>query len=173
MDTFKPVCWPQCGLGQTLPAVTLNLDMLRAECPCLILLRKTLTPKACAGCLGFFFKKSNLLNILNILRYILSVSSNYCHPSHIFRAFPPLFPLFRQYSSGIWYMNINYGMLEVQVSQERILGQWNRAEETLITNNWRDTVHWLWKPSAGFSLLQQSEDLGICIFDSWPLLWFK
>lgn len=107
LNKFKPVC-----LGQTLTVVTLNLDVLKAVWPCLIMLRKPLTPKACAGCLGFFSKESDLLNILNILRYILSVSSNFCYPSHIFRACPPFFSLFRWYSFRLWFMNINYRMLK-------------------------------------------------------------
>lgn len=44
LDKFKPVCGLQCGLGQTLTAVT--LDMLKAVCPCLILLRKNPDPQS-------------------------------------------------------------------------------------------------------------------------------
>lgn len=44
LDKFKPVCGLQRGLGQTLTAVALNLNMLKAVCPCLILLRKNPDP---------------------------------------------------------------------------------------------------------------------------------
>lgn len=88
MSAFKPVLASVWFSSEPYSCNSLSLDMLKAVCPCLILLRKP--PKACAGCLGFF-KKSNLLNILNILRYILSVSSSCCNPSLTFRACPPLF----------------------------------------------------------------------------------
>lgn len=59
--------------------------LAQSSMPTLSIAEENPDPRACAGFLSFYFKKSNLLNIL---RYILFVSSNFCDPSPFFRALP-------------------------------------------------------------------------------------
>lgn len=106
---FKPVCWLQCDLDQTLEGGILNPNTLKSVCQSLLFVKKPWLPKAELDVWASFCKKSNLSHPL---KYILSVSSSFCNSRHNFRTPPPLFSLL---DSRICCMNLNYRVLKVQV----------------------------------------------------------